>query len=350
MRVRVLFDSYDKVMQNPAGGVQSRIRHLSDSLLPFCEVKLFDKWSDKFNDYDILHIFKIGPDRYEIIKAAKQSGLKIVISTVVPVEPFSVRQRLSKNIAKLPLMTGYKYTKMALQNADVLLPQSSAEKEYINRLYGIPKNKMTVVPNGCNYDFSTSEIDQSFVEKYKIEKPYVLCVGRIDHNKNQLNLIKALRNTDIELYLVGGSDFGDVSYFEECKKYATNNIHFCGWIDSKDPLLFSAYQNARVTVLPSYSEIFGNSLMEGACAGNNLASTNKLTTLNDYGIREHVTVFDPSNPHDIHRAICNEYNKVNDQKQGEYFRNIFSWKKIAEKHFEIYKKLCTESNYDDNFC
>lgn len=341
--MRVLFDSYDKVMQNPAGGVQTRIKYLAQELAPYCEVKLFDKWNDKFADYDILHVFKIGVDRYEIIKAAKAQGLKIVVSTVLPDEFNNLHSCISRMIAKLPIMTGYNFLKYALKNSDLLLPQSSKEKDNLIKVFGIDENRIKVMPNGCSLDFS-KPIDKSFVKTYNIKKPYALCVGRIDENKNQLNLIEALRNTNIELYIIGGPDFQDDSYYKQCISKATSNIHFIGWLKQNENMLLSAYQNAKVTVLPSHNEIFGNTLVEGACAGTNLASTKTLTTIGDYDLKDHMSVFNPSNIKEIYDAVAFEYYKEKNLSQGEYFRNIFSWKKISEEHFDLYSNLMGDTD------
>ncbi len=336
-KIRVLFDSYDKVMQNPAGGVQSRIRHLSQALKPYCDVKMFDKWNDRFQDFDVLHVFKIGTDRYEMIKAAKKAGMKIAISTVIPVEDISVHLRISRLLGKLPLMTGFKYIKLALEFGDVLLPQSTIEKDYIHELYSTDINKMIVMPNGCNYDYK--EKNDCFIKKYGITQPYAICVGRIDDNKNQLALINAVKNTDIELFIIGGPDAESGEYYKKCIKAATDNIHFTGWLNQDDPLLFSAYQNAQLSILPSKKEIFGNSLIEGACAGNNLSCTKNLTTLGDYNLARYVEVFDPNKVEQIRNVVLKQYYKEKDPGQGEYFQNIFSWDEIAKKHYQIYREI-----------
>lgn len=341
--MKILFDSYDKVMQNPAGGVQTRIKYLSQELASYCEVKLFDKWNDKLSDFDILHIFKIGVDRYEIIKAARAQGLKIVVSTVFPDEFNNIHSYISRTIARLPIMTGYNFLKHALTNSDLLLPQSSKEKNNIIKMFGIDGNKIKIMPNGCSLDFS-KPLNKSFVQKFGIKKPYVLCVGRIDENKNQLNLIEALKNTDIELYIIGGPDFQDDRYYKRCISKATSNIHFVGWIKQNEEMLLSAYQNAKVTVLPSYNEIFGNSLVEGACAGTNLACTKTLTTIGDYHLKDYMSIFNPSSVKEIYDAVTFEYYKRNNPTQGEYFRNIFSWKRISKEHFELYSKLMEETD------
>ena len=76
MKKIVYFDSYKTVFQNDSGGVQMRIKkmvehnHSSD---PF-EIKLFNQWNDKLSNCDVLHIFKVNIDSYNLALMAKKLG------------------------------------------------------------------------------------------------------------------------------------------------------------------------------------------------------------------------------------------------------------------------------------
>ena len=56
--MKVLFDSYSTVTQNQAGGVGIKVKKTYQNLSGKLEVKLFDKWTDKIEDYDVLNVFK----------------------------------------------------------------------------------------------------------------------------------------------------------------------------------------------------------------------------------------------------------------------------------------------------
>lgn len=335
--MKVLIDSYDKVMQNPAGGVQMRIANLSQYLEKYCEIKKYDKWNDKISDYDVIHVFRLGVDRYDIIKYAKSVGLKVVLSPIIPDDFHSLEVLVNRCISKLPVMTGYKFLKQIMEMADYILPQNSIERENIIKVYGIDKSKIQVMQNGCSFDFKQK--DNLFRDKFSIKEDYVLCVGRFDKNKNQLNLIKALKGLGIKVVLVGGEDLVDKEYFLQCKREADDNFIFTGWIDNKDPLLKSAYQNAKVVVLPSHKEIFGNSYVEGGCAGANTAVTSSLPTVRDYGLEPYTKTFNPSNTKSIRESVIEAFFADYSYESKKIFTDTFSWENVATEHYNIYSKL-----------
>ena len=57
-----------------------------------------------------------------------------------------------------------------------------------------------------------------------------------------------------------------------------------------------------------------------------------------------MSIFNPSSVKEIYDAVTFEYYKRNNPTQGEYFRNIFSWKRISKEHFELYSKLMEETD------
>lgn len=341
--MKVLIDSYDKVTQNPAGGIQMRIRKYVKNIQKFCEVKLFNKWEDKYEDYDILHIFRMSVDRYESIIAAKNFGVKIVISTIIEDKFNPFINIISRLLYHFPVYTGYKFIRDGLNSADVLLAQTKKEKNNIIKYYKVSPEKIFVIPNGCDIEDKTYN-NMDFVKKYNIQTPYCLCVGRFDENKNQLNLIKALNETEIPLYFIGGKDVSCPDYYTKCKNIANSNIHFVGWLDNKDPLLKSAYYNAQVTVMPSYKETFGNAFIEGGCAGTNLAISSTLPVVYDYNLQDLTYMFNPNDIFDIKEKVCNAYYAEKDLRIKSIFQNMFAWDNIVEEHYRIYNKVMSEED------
>ncbi|MGC4059024.1 MAG: hypothetical protein QM743_13050 [Chitinophagaceae bacterium] len=54
----------------------------------------------------------------------------------------------------------------------------------------------------------------------------VMCVARIEGRKNQLNVIRALKGTDFQLYIVGKAAPNHQKYLEQCRQEAGPNVHF----------------------------------------------------------------------------------------------------------------------------
>src|SRR5688572_4467333 len=170
-----------------------------------------------YSAYDLLHVFNITRPAdilYHITKTKKP----IVVSTIlIDYTEYDMQHRTGlpglilrlfptgtneyiKTIArwvlnkdslqsKSYLWKGQdKSIKEILGKACLLLPNSEAEYEKIEGLYGMKKN-YAVIPNGIDnsvfYPMPGEEKDDKLI----------LCAARIEGRKNQLNLIKALNNT-----------------------------------------------------------------------------------------------------------------------------------------------------------
>lgn len=102
------------------------------------------------------------------------------------------------------------------------------------------------------------------IESGPTERTGVLCVGRLDPRKNQLNLIRALRDTPIPLDLVG-TDRVFPGYAADCRAAAGPNVRFLGYVPRAE--LQRAYGKARVHALPSVFELPGLTSLDAAAAG-----------------------------------------------------------------------------------
>lgn len=246
--MKILFDSYNTCCQNKAGGVQNKIKDLYNSLLSKSyEVDLFNKWKHSLDDYEILHLFKVSFEYWNLIQYAKSKGKKIVLSAVIPLSG-GAKIKLDILLCKLlHLHTANFFTKRILETVDVVVTETGREKQFIVDVFNIPSNKVRVIPNGISLDFNITDANL-FCERFNINRNFVIQVGRIDRNKNLLSVIKALKGTGVDLVVVGGPAPDEMEYFEECKRNSDETVHYVGWIKHDDPLLVSALKAAKVLV------------------------------------------------------------------------------------------------------
>ena len=332
--MKIYIDSYNNVMQQGGGGIPMRIRKFIQYYTGMSiDIKLFNKWEDKLADCDILHVFKVNIDSFAQISFAKQLGKKVVVSSVVPQDNV-FRIRLSLIVNKIfPINNTFSYQKKILQMADAVIAQTTKEKKFISKNYGIASDKIYVIPNGVN-----EQILQSYDPN--VTKDILLCVGRFDSNKNQLSLIKALHESEYECHFIGGAAIDEPSYYELCVKEASNNpnIHFHGWLKPTDEEYLNLYKRAKVVALISHKEIFGNSLIEGGACGANLLATEELPT-EEWGFGNNCVKV---NSYDI-VSIKWGLDKAFGMKLSADIHNkvelLFSWKNIAIKHYELYKSI-----------
>ena len=335
--IKVLFQTYNTCFQNASGGVNIRFNKLYNGLLDseIC-VKKFDKYTDKIEDYDVLHIFHLDVESLELVKCAKRLGKKVVISSVVNIVGHK-KLLFYKFLNIVHLQTYYRSYRSILMMSDVIIAETESEKRFISKYYGIKSCKIVVIPNGVD-QFSYSGDDIFDIWNGKKQK-YILQVGRFDKNKNQINVIKSFKNTDIQVVFIGGAGKAENHYFEKCLRLAndSNNIHFLGWLDHDSKLLASAFCNASVLILPSYMETFGMVLIEGAAAGASVAISKTLPIIN-YDVFLNCPIFNPNNPDDIKNKTMYALNHPQVDLKKKVL-SFFSWKRIIRLHIDIYEKL-----------
>lgn len=337
--MKIVITGYNTCAQNSSGGVQVRVRKIYEHLLKRddVEVEYFCPMTTKLCDCDILHIFKLEQEYFNLILCAKKLGIKIVLSSIITITDgwkLDVKRTFLQHI--LPKNT-FSVSFQIMNLVDLVIVESFQEKEFIFKHFKKDLSKIIVIPNGIDcFSFSGKQI----FEKLRGIKEYALMVGRVDENKNVLNVIKALKGTGIDLVIVGGGYFEESAYYKKCIAEAKGNehIHFLGWIDNKDDLLKSAYVNAKVFVLASFHETFGMVALEAGVAGCNIAMSKSLP-IHDFHVFDDCWLFDPSNTSDIRSKIISAFNAPLTNALHEKVINTFSWNRIVNEHVKIYKEL-----------
>ena len=215
-----------------------------------------------------------------------------------------------------------------LEKAKMVLPNSMAEYQTLEKLYQI-KKPFAIVPNGINEKIFCSN-DTNSKDEWM-----VICAARIEGIKNQINLIKALNNTPFKLVLIGKAGANQKSYFKECKKIAGKNVVFTGRVAQKE--LSNYYAKAKVHVLPSWFETCGLSSLEAAAMGCNIVITGKGYAREYFG--DQAFYCDPGNPGSIYKAVLSAAKAGSSIKLKEKIRNEFTWAQAAKKTAEAYQTI-----------
>lgn len=340
--MKVLFHAYNTCCQTESGGVQVRIRKIKKLLEERgIQVDFFNAYETKIKDYDVLHLFYLKSETSSLISTAKKYGLKIVVSPIVNTTPYrakSVRYgimfgRLIRHFCSSPdEYIIYNSMKMV----DFIFAESKTEADFITKYYKFNPDKIKIVPNGVDEPVPASKAIYGKIGK---ECKYVLQAGSIYPNKNLLNTIKAVKDADYQLVVVGGkASFTSDDYYNQCveeaKKYS--NVHMLGWLDPNSDLLASAYQNAQAVIMPSKSETFGLVAIEAAMAGAHVCLSNNLPIL-DFGVFKKEFTFDSSNIQDIRRVLDLAIITPKNDEVKNKAREVFSWDKIIDEHIDTYK-------------
>lgn len=142
-------------------------------------------------------------------------------------------------------------------------------------MYGIPKEKISYIPNYVSKDAFFPINEQEKMEtklKYKIplDKKIVLGVGQVQTRKGILDFVDVAKmNEDIEFVWCGGFSFGNITDgYKQLKKIYDNppkNVKFLGIVDRED--MNNIYNIADVLFMPSYNELFPMAILEAVNSG-----------------------------------------------------------------------------------
>ena len=236
----------------------------------------------------------------------------------------------------------YKFRKAARQ-ANVVIAISEQTKKDIIQFLGIEPSKIKVIYQGCQNIFKQSFSDpdkQMVAEKFKLPKEFILNVGTIEARKNIFSVIKAIKNLNTHLIIIGG----ETKYSAEIKKYITENhlenkITFLKGLNSKE--LAILYQLATIFVYPSLFEGFGIPIIEALYSKTPVITTNS-GVFPEAGGSDSVYI-DPNNIDEIQQKIqlllTNEKLRMEIAEKGFTFVQKFNDKTIASQVMALYKSL-----------
>lgn len=236
----------------------------------------------KTQDCDILHCHTMQRIANLVRKAARSNKIPYIISFHGGF--FDVPESEIQEMMK-PLENTFNYGKIIdfltrknrfLKDADGILCVGYNEYEATRERF--PDKIVEYLPNGVDYDKFQNGDEVSFRKKYKIPKDreIILCLSRIDYQKNQLILLELLNymknngSGNKHLLLIG--PISSQSYYESIenriKNYELGDIcTIIPGLEADDPDLVGAYQSADYFILPSIHEPFGIVVLEAWSAG-----------------------------------------------------------------------------------
>ncbi|HSX09857.1 MAG TPA: glycosyltransferase family 1 protein [Candidatus Saccharimonadales bacterium] len=239
-----------------------------------------------------------------------------------------------------------------LHNVDRIIADSIASQNDITKIVGITKEKVDVAYLAADEEFKPlKNQDQrlkSVQKKYNLPKEFILYVGDVTWNKNVPLLVKAMRDIDMPLIMVGKSlvstDFDRKNVWNndlvEVQKIASqnNHIHMLGFVPTED--LVVLYNLATLFVFPSVYEGFGLPIVEAMQSGCPTIIS-KEGCMPEVG-GEAVQYFHGYDLGSLKAAITNVLNSKSLQKElsekGIAQAKKFNWKKTAEQTLTAYKK------------
>lgn len=233
--------------------------------------------------FDLVHIHCSGRLARVCEKTAALCGIPSVITLhggAAAVPPEEIHEMLRPVRHKIPYGRFLDLLMRAcgdpVAHADAVICISRTEEERLTRKY--PDSRIVYLPNGIEPERFQHPDTADIRMEYGIpaDRKLILCVSRIDYQKNQKILLELLEHTaDTHLLLIGPvtAQWYCAELQNEVKhRHLTDRFTLIPGLPPDSPLLYSACHSAYVFVLPSLHEPFGIAALEAWAAGVPLAA------------------------------------------------------------------------------
>jgi glycosyltransferase involved in cell wall biosynthesis len=312
-----------------------------------------------YNEYDLLHFFNIIRPA-DILRHVERSSKPFVISTIYLdytdgdrygrkgvlgflqriLDPFQIEyvKALGRMLVNREYIGSWRYlirghrhsVRYLMKRANMLLPNSQSERDRLFNDVGSAVDNVMVVPNGIDPSHFKRNTQPGDAHK-------VICVARFENNKNQLNVIRALNDTEFDLTFIGRPAPNQKSYYQRCRDLASSNVHFVEEYISDREAFADYFKDRKVHILASWAETTGLSSLEAAVLGCNVVITNKGDTYEYF--REDAFYCEPDDPNSILEAVRRASKApLNEEFQDRILSN-YTWEKTAEVTQNAYKKV-----------
>lgn len=235
--------------------------------------------------------------------------------------------------------------------ATEVIVNSNYMKGHVQGLFGLPFDKINVIPNGINLtNFNGIERDYDFRRQYAMDnEKIILYVGRLVYEKGVQHLISAMPKIlehyhDAKLVIAGKGGMLDELRAQVNSMGLSNKVYFTGYLNAKQ--VQKMYKCADVAVFPSTYEPFGIVALEAMLAGvptvvSDVGGLNEIITHRENGMKSYA-----GNSNSIADSVLSLlYDKqlaANVAKKAKVkVKEEFNWNKIAQDtHYTYEKAIC----------
>ena len=240
---------------------------------------------------------------------------------------------------------------MLTYEATEVIVNSNYMKNELQRLFGLPYEKINVVPNGVNLStYNGIERDYDFRRRFAMDnEKIILFMGRLVYEKGIQYLISAMPKilngyNDAKLVIAGKGGMLDELRAQANALGIGQKVYFAGYQNGKD--VAKMYKAADISVFPSTYEPFGIVALEAMLAErpivvSDIGGLNEIVEHRVNGMKTYAgnanSIADSIlellyNPELCANIVRTAKNKV---------RNEYNWNKIAQDtHFTYQKAIC----------
>lgn len=243
-----------------------------------------------------------------------------------------------------------KIQRYSLRSVDAVITDSLSSKRDIEKVLNINSEKIFVVPLAPPPAYKKIE-DKKRLEKLKkkfgLSDVFALFIGGVNWNKNLLNMAQACIEAKIPLVLVGAAfknkenlHHPELNAFRVFLRGFGNNplIKILGYLEEDD--LVGVTNLASLTLLPSFYEGFGLSILQSQLCGTPVITSNTSSMPEVAG--EGAIFVDPNSIESIKAGIKKALKSGEREvliKKGFENASKYSWEKTTKMTVDVYKRV-----------
>jgi glycosyltransferase involved in cell wall biosynthesis len=237
------------------------------------------------------------------------------------------------------------------RQADVVIVPSAAAAEDVVRYLRIDRQRITVIPMGCETRFHPGMNAARMLQlrqRYALPERYVLFVGTLEPRKNIAFLLQAFSRLlaerpqdDVQLVVAGGRGWGDGQPIATMEALNIRpRVIFTDFVEDDD--LPDLYRGAQMFVYPSLYEGFGLPVVEAMACGTPVITSNRASLPEVAG--DAALLIDPTRPDDLAAAMSALMSSgaLHEELRwkGLARAKAFTWEAVARKTMGVYRAVC----------
>ena len=239
---------------------------------------------------------------------------------------------------------------LTYESTEVIV-NSNYMKNELQRLFGLPYEKINVIPNGVNANlYNGVERDYNFRRRFAMDnEKIILFMGRLVYEKGIQHLIAAMPKilagyNDAKLVICGKGGMLEELQQQVNSMGISQKVYFAGYMEGKD--VQRMYKAADVAVFPGTYEPFGivaleAMLLENPVVVSDIGGLNEIVEHRVNGMKAYCG--NPNSFADSILEVLYDHKLCADmtKKAKSKVRSLYNWSKIAQDtHFAYQKAIC----------
>jgi glycosyltransferase involved in cell wall biosynthesis len=257
----------------------------------------------------------------------------------------------------------FQLTMRVLRGAARIFAVSNFTKTEMEKLFGIPPERIEVVYNAIDERFlhgHASGADRDLIAKrYQVTYPFLLYAGRVSAHKNVVRMIEAFSALkgelekeraypDLKLIIIGDDLSGNPDLRRTVVRSGVqNDVRFLGFVPIEVLRIF--YDSAKIFVFPSLYEGFGLPPLEAMAHGTPVVTSN-VSSLPEV-VGNAAVLVNPENVFEImralHRVLLDQVLRERMKERSYVQAGKFSWEKSVRRILEVYRQVGGTAGSDE---